>query len=261
MTDEIQKKRILIVEDDVFLGDILTQKLLHEGYDVHLIRDGGEALQEMVTMRPDLILLDIVLPTMSGYEILEKRRTNPEIANIPVIIISNSGQPVEINRVLSLGVKDYLIKAQLDPQQVIEKIRPYFSASATGGTHEGRLKNKKILWVEDDSFLSDLLANKLTHEGCTSLYAKDGEQALTMLEQEHPDVILLDLILPGMSGFDVLKKIKENDATKTIPVIVLSNLGQDQDREKSKSLGATLHLVKAEHDIDDLINQIQTVIT
>src|SRR3989344_3344445 len=116
-------KKILIIEDDVFLGDVLTQKLSNEGFEAVLSRDGLDGFNKIKSLHPDLILLDIILPNMNGYEILEAKQKDPTIAGIPVIIVSNSGQPVEINRALALGVKDYLVKAQFDPEEVLVKVR------------------------------------------------------------------------------------------------------------------------------------------
>jgi DNA-binding response OmpR family regulator len=258
------KKSILIIEDDPFLGDILSQKLRKEEFDVTLVADGGEGLKQISARKPDLVLLDIILPTMNGYEILEARQKDPAIATIPVIIISNSGQPVEINRALSLGIKDYLVKAQMDPDDVLAKVRKFFQGAAESSgevrSTADRLLGQKVLWIEDDSFLSDLAAAKLKHEGCTALYAKDGEQALEILKTEVPNIIMLDLVLPGMSGFDVLQAIRQNHALDAVPVVVLSNLGQEKDIEKSKQLGAIKHLVKAEHDLDEIIGEILTVL-
>src|SRR3989338_11333531 len=104
--------RILIIEDDIFLGDVLVKKLNVAGYDARLSRDGVAGLKELRQWKPDLVLLDIILPQMNGYEILEAKQKDRTIASIPVIVISNSGQPVEINRALALGVKDYLVNAQ-----------------------------------------------------------------------------------------------------------------------------------------------------
>jgi len=124
-----------------------------------------------------------------------------------------------------------------------------------------RLSKQKILWVEDDQFLSSILAVKLSHEGCTGFYAKDAEEALEILNREVPDVILLDLLLPGMSGFDLLKTIRENPRMAQVPLIVLSNLGQKEDIDKTKALGATKYLIKAEHDLDDIVNEVAKVLT
>src|SRR3989344_5011868 len=147
-------KKILIIEDDSFLGDVLVQKLKGEGFDVSLSRDGAEGLNKMKELKPDLILLDIILPSMNGYEILEAKQIDPQVASIPVIVISNSGQPVEISRVLALGVKDYLVKAQFDPEDVLAKVKLQFAKenAVMGNVEVGvdtsttdNLSGKKIL--------------------------------------------------------------------------------------------------------------------
>lgn len=256
------KKKILIIEDDAFLGNMLNEKLLKADYATSLVSDGEEGLKQIGMQNPDLILLDIMLPTKNGYEILEAKRQDPTIAPIPAIIISNSGQPVEINRALALGAVDYLVKADFDPDEVLEKVRLWFGDSgAAGAAPTGSLEGKKVLWVEDDSFLGDILAAKLTSEKCSLLYAKDGEMALKFLETDIPDIVLLDLVLPGISGFDVLEHIKKNNKTKNIPVIVLSNLAQESDLERVKKLGAFKHFVKANIDPARIIKEISSTLS
>lgn len=261
------KKRILFIDDDEFLGGILTQKIQSDGYDVMLVRDGAEGLRQMTLFKPDLIILDILLPTMNGYEILEAKQKDLTVVGIPVIIVSNSGQPVEIDRALALGVKDYLIKTQIDPDEVLEKVHTYLGKNQVDSSKtinkdlaQQRLAKKKILLVEDDQFLSNILCTKLNHEGCVGLYAKNGEDALEILTREVPDIILLDLLLPGISGFDVLKAIGANPTMSHVPVMVLSNLGQKEDIEMCKNLGATKYLIKAEHDLDDIVIEIVKVL-
>lgn len=255
-------KKILIIEDDPFLGDVLMQKLVHEGYEVTLTQDGKEGYAHMTTLQPDLVLLDIILPSMNGYEILEKKHVDPAVAKIPVIMISNSGQPAEINRALTLGLTDYLVKAQFDPEEVLAKVRTSLGepSKAARKGEPGRLANVTVLWVEDDVFLSDILGKKLTNEGCIPLSARDGEEALSILATKVPDVMLLDLVLPGISGFDVLEKIKKEDRLKNIPVIVFSNLGQPGDIERAKKLGAVKHLIKAEIDVGEVVNEIAKIV-
>lgn len=262
-------KTVLVIEDDVFLGDVLIEKLKKEGYTAVLARDGAEGLQKIKELKPDLILLDIILPSMNGYEILEAKKVEEDISKIPVIIISNSGQPVEINRALTLGVKDYFIKAQFDPDEVMFKVRnflknegeeaPVDEASKKKEISDA-LDGKKIMWVEDDSFLSEIITRKLSSEKCTLVHAKDGEMALSIVEDEKPDIILLDILLPGMNGFEVLEKLKANDKVKDTPVILLSNLGQATDVEKGKQLGANRFLIKATLTLDEIIDQVQQVL-
>lgn len=249
-------KKILIIEDNMFLGSALEEKLKKEGYDPILVSDGEEGLKQISVQKPDLILLDILLPTKNGYEILEAKRQDPAIAFIPVIIISNSGQPIEINHAIELGIRDYLVKADLDPEEVLEKIKATLGTVDEEVPSAVTLAGKKVLWVEDDSFLGDILAKKLGTEGCVVLYAKSGEEALKLLEGTIPDIVLLDLVLPGLTGFDVLETIKTNEKTKQIPVIVLSNLAQESEVERTRKLGAEKHIMKANMDPSQIIKEI-----
>jgi DNA-binding response OmpR family regulator len=266
-------KKILIIEDDVFLGDVLVQKLTNEGFETSLSKDGLDGLKKIKSFSPDLILLDIVLPNMNGYEILEIKLKDPSIVNIPVIIISNSGQPVEINRALALGVKDYLVKAQFDPEEVLVKVRALLrqneELSNSVQSLEGvinqkmdtiNLEGKKIMWVEDDQFLNDIIARKLSTTKCLCYHSNEGEEALKIISKEIPDIVMLDIILSGIDGFEILRRIKSDPKIKHIPVILLSNLGQTSDIEKGKNLGAVRFLVKATVTPDEIIEQIKEVL-
>ncbi len=116
-------KKVLIIEDEEELIDLLQKKLIQEGYEVEIARDGEEGLAKIRSGKPDLILLDIVMPKLGGFEVLEVTSKDESIKSIPIIIISNSGQPVEINRAIELGVKDYLIKVDFTPKEVLEKVK------------------------------------------------------------------------------------------------------------------------------------------
>ncbi len=266
-------QKILIIEDDVFLGDVLSQKLTGEGFKVVLSRDGREGFDQIKVFQPDLVLLDIILPNMNGYEILEAKQKDSSIANIPVVIVSNSGQPVEISRALALGVKDYLVKAQFDPEEVLVKVRAQLQKKEESPTSTSSIKSlegeinqkenlinlegKKIVWVEDDQFLNDIITRKLSATKCIFFHASEGEEALKIISREIPDIVMLDIILSGIDGFEILHRIKKDPKMKDIPVILLSNLGQPSDVEKGKSLGAARFLVKASVTPNEIIDQIK----
>ncbi len=115
-------KKILLVEDEELIIKLLQKKLVNEGYDVSLATDGEKGLNLMKGARPDLVLLDIIMPKKSGFEVLEEMNADAELQKIPVIIISNSGQPMELDRARRLGVKDWLIKTEFDPKEVLDKV-------------------------------------------------------------------------------------------------------------------------------------------
>lgn len=116
---------------------------------------------------------------------------------------------------------------------------------------------KKILFIEDESALQKTFGDIFNQEGYEMVSAMDGEEALKLVGAEKPDLILLDLILPKIHGFDVLKKLKENPETKDIPVIVLTNLEGTGDVEKALELGATTYLVKANYSLEEVIGKIK----
>ena len=122
------------------------------------------------------------------------------------------------------------------------------------------IAKKKVMWVEDDSFLGDIIARKLSKQDYILIYARNGEEALSMVEEKMPDIILLDILLPGINGFELLKKFKENPKIKNIPVVLLSNLGQKSDIENGKDLGAERYLIKATLSLDEIIVQVKEVL-
>jgi len=119
---------------------------------------------------------------------------------------------------------------------------------------------KKILIIEDDKFLRELIARKLSEEGFTVEEAVDGEEGIRKTNEGKPDLILLDLILPSIDGFEVLTKVKQDAETKSIPVIILSNLGQKEDIEKGLKLGAFDYLVKAHFTPGEIIEKVRNAI-
>jgi DNA-binding response OmpR family regulator len=112
-----------------------------------------------------------------------------------------------------------------------------------------------ILLVEDDTFLIDILVQKFKSDGYDIIHAGDGETALKKVHENDPDLIFLDIILPGMNGFEVLKKLEDDDTVRDVPVAFLSNLGQKEDIEKGKRLGAVDFIVKANHSLDEIVNK------
>ena len=119
---------------------------------------------------------------------------------------------------------------------------------------------KKILIIEDDKFLRELIAKKILKEGYEVFEAVDGTEGLTKVKEVKPDLILLDLILPIVDGFEVLSQLKKETSLSSSPVIILSNLGQKEDVEKGLKLGAAGYLIKAHFELDEIVERIKDVI-
>ena len=119
---------------------------------------------------------------------------------------------------------------------------------------------KKIVIIEDEDFISKILQIKLKNSEMDLLVARDGESGLEMVKKQKPDLVLLDLILPKMYGFDILKALKDDNSTKKIPVIILTNLGQDEEKQKGMELGALDYFVKANTSLDKIVQRIEEVL-
>lgn len=117
-------KKVLIVEDDEHISKVYAIKLLKEGIEVSLARDGEEAMVKVLE-RPDVIILDLMIPKKDGFSVLEDIKKNPELSRIPIIILSNLGQQQDQERAMALGANEYLVKVDYPIQDVIEKVKGY----------------------------------------------------------------------------------------------------------------------------------------
>ena len=127
-----------------------------------------------------------------------------------------------------------------------------------------KLAGKKILIVEDDAFLHNLLADKLEQlrkNGIEVYPTFSGKEALEKAKEVHPDVVLLDVVLPGMNGFEVLEALRKDPELKDVSVIILSNLNQDKDKQRAKELGVTDYMVKANFMLEELVERITTILS
>ncbi len=245
--------QIFIVEDDTVLRNVLLEKLSKSGYAVEGAEDGEEALQKLRGgLRPDLVLLDVFMPKKTGMQVMEEMNKDPVLKGIPVMIISNSGQSIEIERAKELGAKDFLIKAAFDPAEVLEKIQALLQPQVAGKAQE----KKGVLVVEDDKFLRELFVGKLFSSGLKVENAINAKEAFEILERWKPDLILLDLMLPDVNGFEILAQLKKDERFAAIPVIILSNLGEQKDIDRAMKLGAKEFMVKVNFDLEEIVTHI-----
>lgn len=122
-------------------------------------------------------------------------------------------------------------------------------------------KVPQVLIIEDDLFLLKAYGIKCKKEGWEAILLSEGAQAIDYLNKPPPDVVLLDIMLPGTSGFQILEDLRKNDQWKSVPVFVLTNLSEKKDRERARELGATEYIVKSDSKIDDIIEKVRKVLT
>jgi DNA-binding response OmpR family regulator/anti-sigma regulatory factor (Ser/Thr protein kinase) len=239
-------KRILVVEDEPDIAELIRYHLEGDGYQVTIARRGEEALTKAYQEKPDLITLDIRLPDIDGFEVLQRLKSDEETAAIPVVILSilpDSGDGFR------LGAVDYVTKP-IDERRLL---------SAVGAILH---KEDLILVVDDDRDTTGLVQEVLGRAGFTVRIANNGFEALAVARQEQPGLILLDLKMPGLDGYEVLKRLKRYRATQDIPVVVVTGSVTDEEvkRQKVLALGAAQFLTKP-FAIDDFVEEIRRVLT
>lgn len=122
-TDKKEGKHIFLVEDDTFLSDIYQKKFAMEGFKISAVDNGEKALSEIKKKKPDVILLDVLLPKLDGFSVLQKLKEDDEVKGIPVILLTNLGQKDDVDKGLKMGAADYLIKVHFKPSEVVEKVK------------------------------------------------------------------------------------------------------------------------------------------
>ncbi len=257
-----KKKTIVLVEDEGVILELLRAKLQSAGITVYTAQDGISGFQLIKEIKPDLVLLDMLLPGMNGLHVLEKMKVEGLLPAMPVFIISNSGQPVELERAMELGARDYLIKVNFDPSEVLDRAKAILDADSSG--RQGGLsaaKGKNVLIVEDDILLVGLLERKFAASGYGVERALDADQARHLLAKNSFDVILLDLVLPGTDGFSFLTELKRDERLRHIPVVIISNLGQQEEIGKGMRLGAADYIVKANISPAEIVRKVGALIT
>ena len=201
-------RTVLLVEDDEHSIELLSLYLQDSGFDVVVARSGEEGLALARRLRPQGIVLDILLPGLDGWEFLARSKVDPAIAEIPVIIVSMVD---ERGRGLALGAADYLVKpiARGDLLGALSRV--------TGASQA------TVLTIDDDPLALELATAVLEPAGYMVLTARTGSNGVALARSAQPDVILLDLVMPEVDGFAVVEQLRADPRTSSIPIVVLTS--------------------------------------
>ena len=202
---------ILVIEDDMVAAELIRTHLTDGGYRVALVASGHAGLGAARRLQPHAITLDLGLPDLDGWEVLYRLKNDPATQGIPVLIVSARDQG-QVG--FSLGAVDYLVKP-VNPKRLLAAL---YRCQVLGAPRRAL----RILVVDDEPAVLEALDALLTREGHTVMRAQDGEGALSRAQAERPDVILLDLHLPGLSGFEVVTRLRQIPGLEAVPVVAFS---------------------------------------
>jgi CheY-like chemotaxis protein len=237
---------IMVADDDDHVAQLFKYQLQKEGYRVAVVNQGSQVVNVARQLRPELITLDLLME-VDGFTILQQLRADPITSDIPVVIISVLP---ESESGLALGAVDYLIKP-LDEDELLRCVRRILDEL------DGGARNR-ILVVDDEIDIVGWLKHSLTHFGYDVSVAYDGIQALEVVAADKPDLILLDLKMPRMDGRTTIHRLREQEETRDIPIIVLSanSLGDETEQAQMVRMGVREFLRKPV-SVEDLVQEVQ----
>lgn len=265
----------MIVEDDPMLVEIYQKKLQGAGFKIKVVTSGKAVKDEAVLWQPDLILLDVVLPDMDGFEILEALKKEVQAKNIPVYVFSNLGSKEDIDRATNAGASGFLTKSNFTPSQLAEKVKELIGTPPSALSQENTstpdssfsepidkkaTNGRKVLIIEDEDIFIEMFGDKLKQEGFEVMAAKNGKWGIKEAEKGLFDCILLDMMMPAMNGYEAIKELRASEATKNTPVIILSNSAMDSEVKQALELGANAYYVKTQITPGEVVEKVKQLV-
>jgi CheY-like chemotaxis protein len=199
---------VLVIDDDPNVQDLMRRLLTKEGFRVVTASAGDEGLKLAGKLHPDVITLDVMMPRKDGWAVLSDLKADPELADIPVIMLTIMDSK---NMGYTLGASDYLTKP-IDRNRLVTVLQKY----------QNNLANFRVLLVEDDAETREILRHTLEKTGCTVTEAGNGREALERITDSQPALILLDLMMPEMDGFQFVAALRNHEEWRSTPVVVIT---------------------------------------
>ena len=237
---------ILVADDEAFLRKKLVLILREAGFWVEEAEDGMAALTQAQIQRPDVILMDYLMPVMDGVEAIRCLRQDPMLRNIPTLLLTTHQKISDVQRALDCDVNGYLAKP-FDPVEVIEQVQACLPGATTNGRHaaNGEAASKKHILIADDYILyRRKVALILQNAGFNVVEAENGMMAIKQARERHPDLILMDVMMPVMDGLEATQHLREEDALRHVPIIMLTTNVRMKDVPIALASGADAYIAK-----------------
>lgn len=262
--------KIMLVEDDQMIVEIYKKKFESAGFEVVNTATGAEVLRLASEEKFNLILLDMVLPEMSGMDVLKELRSNPVYdADLKVIILSNLSKEDNEKEAKENGANEFIGKTQYGPSELVVEIQRLLNEYAEQKKNKERLNSdkadiacegKRILFIEDEEIFLEMFGQKLESEGYCLEYAKNGVWGSKLASEKEFDLIITDMVMPAMGGEEIIRRIKLDDKTKNIPIIVLSASLIEEDIQPVRDLGIDEFYEKTRLVPSDLARRVKEIL-
>ena len=247
----VRLPRVLVIEDDRAAAQLIQTQLISAGYEALVCEEPQKALELAVQFQPGAITLDIVMKPKNGWEVLSQLKRDPRTSHIPLIVVSMVDQP---GMGTLLGADEYLVKP-------VDKATLLAALQRRVNIRPSSKRTRLILVVEDDTATREFIVEMLTAQGYPVVTASDGAQARAQVAANKPELVILDLVLPGASGFELLSEWRASPRTADLPVFILTSKDLTPDEQRFLRANAESLLRKQEPWQEALIKQLSRVVS
>lgn len=247
--------RIVIAEDDSMISEIYQKKFSDSGFEVLLATTGEQVVNLAKKEKLDVILLDLMIPKMNGFEVLKELRSGAYDAEIKIIICSNFSSREEQDKALELGANGFIVKSEYSPSDLVTEVQRRMGQYSEQKKNEDRLGKgavakgkakggKKILIMEDEEVFIDMFGERLKQDGFEVVFARNGAWGVKEALKENFDLFIVDMIMPAMTGDEIIAKLKMEEQTQNTPIIVLSASVDAAEGRRMTEIGAAAFFEK-----------------
>src|SRR5690606_34231842 len=250
-------KRLLVVEDDAAERLGIEELIQHDDVAIDTVGSGEEAMRALETERYDCVVLDLKLPDMSGFELLDRIQGVPALEDLPIVVFTGKDISVDEDRRLKKVAKSVVIKGVESPERLLDETAlflhrvvddlPPAQRRMVQRLHESdeALRDKRVLVVDDDVRNIFALSSVLERHGMDVVTAGTGQEAIEKVAADADiDLVLMDIMMPGMDGYDTMRAIRQDPESRALPIVALTAKAMKGDREKCLEAGASDYLAK-----------------
>ena len=263
--------RVMLVEDDPMIAEIYRKKFEADGFEVVNAITGKEVLRMASDGHYDIVLLDMVLPEMSGMDVLKELRSGGIYpADLKVFIFSNLSRADHESEAKKNGADGYIVKTDYNPSQLVAEVRRLINEFSEQDKNRTRGNNmtansgaarKKILFIEDEEIFLEMFGKKLEQEGYDVTYAKNGAWGIKEALEHDYDLIITDVVMPAVGGEEIVRRLKAEENKKDIPIIVFSASLAPDDIKPVLDMGVTDFYEKTKLIPSDLARRVKQLLS
>jgi len=250
-------KRLLVIEDDAGERMSIEELIRHDDVSIDTVGSGAEALEALHSGQYDCAVLDLRLPDMSGFELLERVQQSPHLQNMPIVVFTGKELTADENQRLKKVARSIVIKGVESPERLLDETAlflhrviaelPAHKQQMVQRLHESddAIRSKRVLVVDDDVRNIFALSSVLERHGMDVVTAGTGQEAIEKVASDPDiDLVLMDIMMPGMDGYDTMRAIRERPESRSLPIVALTAKAMKGDREKCLEAGASDYLAK-----------------